>query len=95
MYDDWKAREPGPDGIGCLECKTEEARPGSNYCCEACERSSDRWQRTHALESLGDERQQELDDAYSATGQDEWAIGRKIRWMHQEAIRRGWLLGPA
>lgn len=41
-YDDWKAREPGPDGIGCLECKTEEARPGSNYCCEACEQEAER-----------------------------------------------------
>lgn len=47
------------------------------------------------LDTLSDDQQQELEDAYSATGQDEFAIGRKIRWEHQEAIRRGWLLGPA
>lgn len=47
------------------------------------------------LDTLSDDQQQALDDAYSATGQDKWALGRKIRWKHQDAVRRGWLLGPA
>jgi hypothetical protein len=49
-----------------------------------------------ALSELTEEQEDELDDALR---EDEnrgfWSNRRCLRWMWQEAIRRGWLLGPA
>jgi hypothetical protein len=41
---------------------------------------------------LTDEQQDTLEDAVQC---DPWAFGLKVRAMHAEAVRRGWLLGPA
>lgn len=56
----------------------------------------ERREAQRALDALTDEQLDKLEAAYSkAAGGDEFAIGRKLRWMYQEAVRLGWMLGPA
>jgi len=49
-----------------------------------------------ALAELTEEQEDELDEALREEGIDTWwSSRRRMRWMWQEAIRRGWLMGPA
>lgn len=45
-----------------------------------------------ALDSLTLDQEDELEDAVrEAEGNSYWSSSRRRRWLHQEAIRRGWL----
>lgn len=67
----------------------EDGRPGRRFLVERAEAERE-------LEKLTGEQLDELESAYEAAPKgDPWAFGRKARTMHAEAVRRGWLLGPA
>ena len=55
----------------------------------------DRWEASRELLSLDDAQLDELAAWHGKAGGDPWAIGRSAREKHAEAVRRGWLLGPA
>lgn len=63
----------------------EDGRPGRRFLVERAEAERE-------LEKLTGEQLDELESAYRG---DAWAFGRKARSMHADAVRRGWLLGPA
>lgn len=47
-----------------------------------------------ALSELTLEQEDELEDAAKeAEGESYWSSRRRHRWLFQEAIRRGWLVG--
>jgi len=48
-----------------------------------------------ALAELTEEQEDELDEAMREQDSSLWSHKRCLRWMWQEAIRRGWLRGPA
>lgn len=52
-------------------------------------------QRAEAERELAKLAPEQLDALETLYPGDDWAFGRKACWKYQEAVRRGWLLGPA
>lgn len=62
---------------------------------DVAERFRARAEHFRALEGLTVEQRDELDDALRRYDPALMSTRRALEWMFNEAVRRGWLLGPA
>jgi hypothetical protein len=82
-----RAAHAGPARGGHMNQRVIWTQPGSSALAVVS-----REEASAALGLLTGEQLDELDLDYPG---DAWAFGRAIAWKYAEAVRRGWLLGPA